>query len=387
MLDAAIIGGGPAGLHTARLLARAGFAVGVFEEHPRCGLPVHCTGVVAADVFEQFDLPRESLLNPLATARFISPSGLEIVHTTAATEAVVIDRGVFDASMARHAAEAGAELHAGSRVQRLEAIPTGVRVHRDEHPPIDARTVVLACGARYRLQRELGMGLPPVTLNSAQIEVPARRDGDVEVYFGSDVAPTGFAWVVPVRRPTGPHVRIGLMGHGDTTAGFRRFLDRVASAWGVQTETCPEPRRRLLPLSALPRTYASRLLAVGDAAGLVKPTTGGGIYYSLVSAALAAETLTGALRANRLEARDLAVYQDRWRDRLIPEFRTQLALRMLARHLSDADIDGLFELARTTGVMPLVRKTARFNQHRHLIAELFRHAPARRLLFRRLVAT
>ena len=68
MLDAAIIGGGPAGLHTARLLARSGFSVGVFEEHPRCGLPVHCTGVVAADVFDQFDLPRESLLNALATA-------------------------------------------------------------------------------------------------------------------------------------------------------------------------------------------------------------------------------------------------------------------------------------------------------------------------------
>lgn len=387
MLDVAVIGGGPAGLRTARLLAQEGLGVAVFEEHREIGVPVHCTGVVAAEAFEQFDLSRESLLNPLDTARFISPSGLEIAHTTTSTEAVVIDRGVLDATMARQAAAAGAELHTNSRVRGLEPTASGVQVRLDAGPPIAARAAVLACGAHYRLQRALGMGLPAVTLNSAQIEVPATRSGDVEVYFGNAIAPSGFAWVVPVRRPAGPRVRIGLMGWGDTATAFQRFLARVAPSWGVSLGEAPEPRRRLLPLSAVPRTYGPRVLAVGDAAGLVKPTTGGGIYYSLVSASLAAETLASAVKRDRLDLRDLAVYQERWRERLIPEFRTQLALRMLARHLSDADIDGLFDLARTNGVMPLVRKSARFNQHRHLITELFRHAPARRLLFRRLVAT
>jgi len=151
-------------------------------------------------------------------------------------------------------------------------------------------------------------------------------------------------------------------------------------------EAISEPRRRFLPLSTLPRTFASRLLVVGDAAGLVKPTTGGGIYYSLVSATLAAETLIPALRRDQLDADTLSAYQRRWRERLGPEFQAQLALRMLAQRLTDPEIDSLFDLARTNGVMPLVRRTAKFNQHRHLIAELFRHAPARRLLFRRLVA-
>ena len=104
-----------------------------------------------------------------------------------------------------------------------------------------------------------------------------------------------------------------------------------------------------------------------------------------VSATLAAETLIPALKIDRLEAEDLSEYQRRWRRRLGPEFQAQLALRMLAQRLTDPEIDSLFDLARTNGVMPLVRRTAKFNQHRHLIAELFRHAPARRLLFRRLV--
>jgi flavin-dependent dehydrogenase len=117
----------------------------------------------------------------------------------------------------------------------------------------------------------------------------------------------------------------------------------------------------------------------------VKPTTGGGIYYSLVSATLAADTLIPALRDDALDAGSLSVYQQRWRERLGPEFQAQLALRMLAQRMSDEEIDSLFDLALTDGVMPIVRRTAQFNRHRNLIVALFKHAPARRLLFRRLV--
>jgi flavin-dependent dehydrogenase len=126
------------------------------------------------------------------------------------------------------------------------------------------------------------------------------------------------------------------------------------------------------------------LLAVGDAAGLVKPTTGGGIYYSIVSASLAADVAGEALRADRLDAGTLASYQTRWRERLDREFDAQQALRQTVLKMSDADIDALFDLAQTDGVMPLVRKTARFNEHRHLIRALFNHPPARRILFRAL---
>src|SRR5206468_3898294 len=112
---------------------------------------------------------------------------------------------------------------------------------------------------------------------------------------------------------------------------------------------------------------------------------GGGIYYSLVSAALAAETLINALRNNTVDAEALSVYQQRWRQRLGPEFQAQLALRMLAQRMSDTEIDSLFDLALTDGVMPIVRRTAQFNRHRNLIVALFRHAPSRRVLFRRLM--
>jgi len=385
MLDVAVIGGGPGGLHAATLLSSAGFDVTLFEEHNEIGQPVHCTGVLADDAFREFNLSRASILNTLSTARFVSPAGFEVSYTTPSIEAHVVDRRLLDRTIAQQAADAGVRLSAGRRVRNLEPAAGGMRIEIDGADAVQARAVVLACGASYGIQRRFGLGMPTVSLNSAQLEVPARRGGDVEVYFGRDWAPGGFAWTVPVTRPTGAFVRVGLMCQGDATVFFRQFVNRVAASWGIPIQLVGEPRRRLLPLSTLSRTFASRMLVVGDAAGLVKPTTGGGIYYSLVSATLAAETLIAALRSDRLDTDGLAVYQQRWRQRLGPEFQTQLALRMLAQRMSDAEIDSLFDLALTDGVMPIVRRTAQFNRHRDLIVALFRHAPARRVLFRRLL--
>jgi flavin-dependent dehydrogenase len=162
---------------------------------------------------------------------------------------------------------------------------------------------------------------------------------------------------------------------------FERMVARVGDRWGVHAAN-GAPRQKLLPLNRIARTYGERLLVVGDAAGLVKPTTGGGIYYSLVSASLAADVLIDAVAEDDLSAMRLSEYERRWRARLEEELDTQLTFRTLAQRMPDADIEGLFELARTDGVMPIVRQTAAFNRHRQLIVALLKHPPARQLFFR-----
>jgi digeranylgeranylglycerophospholipid reductase len=243
---------------------------------------------------------------------------------------------------------------------------------------------ILACGANYALHRQVGFGMPRLFLHTAQLELAAARLGDVELHFGTDIAPKGFGWVVPVSRPGEQCARVGVMCGGDAPLYFERLAARVASRWGVTLRGIGRPRQKILPLAPISRTYGDRLLAIGDAAGLVKPTTGGGIYYSLVSARIAADTIAEGAARNDLSARSLAAYEQRWRDRLSGEFQAQTRLRLLAHRMNDSDIEHLFDLARTDGVMPIVRRTATFNRHRTLILALLKHPPVRQLLLRRL---
>src|SRR5262245_43540823 len=110
MHDVVVIGGGPAGLFASIRLAQSGLRVAVLEEHQVIGDSVHCTRILAREAFDQFDLPSGVILNELSTARFISPSGRDVVYRTRAIEAVVIDRAAFDAGLAERARNAGADL-------------------------------------------------------------------------------------------------------------------------------------------------------------------------------------------------------------------------------------------------------------------------------------
>lgn len=384
MHDAIIVGGGPAGLYAGWKLAHAGFSVALFEEHASSGEPVHCTGVLAADAFDEFGLADDCILNPLQTVRFHSPSGTTVEYSTPTVEAVVIDRSQFDRRLAERASLAGVRLSYGDRVANVDVDAEGVTVTAGA-TKVRGRVCVLACGASYAMQRKLGLGIPRLLLHSAQAELPATRLGDVEVHFGEHVAPHGFGWAVPVERER-PYVRIGIMCEHHAARFFSRIFGDVAPRWGVEWPAASQPRQKILPLGPIERTFADRIVVLGDAAGLVKPTTGGGIYYSLLSASLACDTLVRALAGQDVSADALADYQACWRKRLGPELRWQLVLRRIAQRLTDEDIDSLFALARTDGLMPLVRRTAAFNHHREFIVALLKHPPARRVLFRAALA-
>jgi flavin-dependent dehydrogenase len=247
--------------------------------------------------------------------------------------------------------------------------------------PLHARAAILACGASYRFNRALGLGVPSVLVHSAQLEIPFPPVDRVQVHFGRKVAPGGFAWVVPFERNRVSYARVGLLCERDAGARFRAFAVALQAEYGI-AEPWPQPRLRALPLGPITRTWTDRILAIGDAAGLVKPTTGGGIYYGLLTGHLAATVLAEALRENRLGARRLREYERRWRARLGREIRAGLAFRAIATRLNDLAIDRLMELARVDGIVPLLKQTADFNWHQSAARALLRHAEFRRIVLR-----
>lgn len=370
---------------TARLLADRGHDVVLLEEHTAIGSPVHCTGLMGIEAFEEFDLPRTTILGEAESARFWGAAGQSVTARSDRVRAVIIDRVRFDDQLATRAKDAGAEIRSGCRAETVHIESDAVRVTVGRgRPPVYGRVCVLACGATYRFHRALGLGLPDVFLQSAQLETPFPERPEIEVRFGRDVAPSGFAWLVPIRRNAVPHARIGLMSATKVRERFSTLLMHLCASVDIDPSQIPSPRLKMLPLGPVSKTFADRVVAVGDAAGLVKPTTGGGIHYSLLSGSLAAEVLDDGLRRDRLHAGALGHYERLWRRRLGQEIRVGLAFRRIAARLSDDSIDEIIELARVNGVIPLLQETASFNWHSKAAIALLGHPSFRRIVFKSL---
>ena len=379
--DVVVVGGGPSGLIAARQLATAGFDVRVLEEHDVIGAPVHCTGVLGLAAFDELSLSRRAIVGAADAARFFSPNGATVVVDAERVRAAVVDRRIFDGDLAASAVDAGAAIQTGVRVVGVTRASQSVTIRTADGAPgtIEARAAILACGASYRFNRALGLGVPSVFVHSAQLEVPFPPLDQLQVHFGRKIAPGGFAWVVPFAREGTTFARVGLLCERDAGARFKSFADSIRATYAL-SEPWPSPRLRVLPLGPVARTWTDRILVVGDAAGLVKPTTGGGIYYGLLTGHLAAEVLAEALAENLLGARRLKEYERRWRARLGLEIRSGLAFRAVAAKLNDVAVDRLVELARVDGIVPLLKQTADFNWHHTAARALLRHAEFRRIV-------
>src|SRR5262249_38258377 len=153
---------------------------------------------------------------------------------------------------------------------------------------------------------------------------------------------------------------------GDAAAHLGRFLSRPELQEQLEAPP-PSPMRRLLPLQPIPRTYAGRLVVGGGAGGFTKPTTGGGVFYSLLTASLAAETLIEGFQAGRLDPQFLVRFEQRWRAALGPELRIGAWMRHLLSRASDEDLAMLVRAMAEGDLQTLLGHAGRFNWHRDLI--------------------
>ena len=374
MYDVVVIGGGPIGSWVAYKLAGMGYGVAVVERKERLGGPVCCTGIISRECVDSFAIDESVIFRWVNGAQLFSPSGKLLRLWRQEPQAAIVDRAAFNVALASRAQGRGVEYALNSPVRNIEAGDDGVRieaVRQGERLVFEARVAVIASGFGSRLAEDLGPGRVGDSVMGAQAEVEAIGVDEVEVYCGQEIAPSFFAWLVP----TSPgKALVGLLSRHDPGVYLRKLVSSLLAAGKIASAEVELNYGGIL-LKSLPRTYGERLVVVGTAAGQVKPTTGGGIYYGLLCADIAADNLHRALKTNDLSAKSLAGYERGWRRKLGRELKTGYWARKFYERLSDRQVDRVFDIIESSGILEALLKAddLSFDWHGGVVSRVIGH--------------
>jgi geranylgeranyl reductase family protein len=379
--DVIVVGAGPAGSYIAYELASSGHSVAVFEEKSAPGLNVCCTGIISTECFQSLGLGTDVILTEVNSAKFFSPSGRCLRLQTEKVLAYVVNRLLLDKALASKAQSRGAQYFFSSPV--IDIIPGQDSIQAETlcsgaREIFSARAVILANGFRPKLPRKLGLGKIKSFLVGAQAEIEAKNVDELEIYFGQAIAPGSFAWLVPISTNK---AYVGLLATSQAKLHLQKFL-LTPFCRGRIVSPEVEIEQRAIPVGILARSYGDRVLVIGDAAGQVKPTTGGGIYFGHLGAKAAAEVLDEALNSDNLTAGWLSRYQKQWKAKMGKELTRGYWARWAYTKLSDRQIERIFNALDSSGMAEALLNSGKFSfdWHSKLIMAVLRRSSTYPLL-------
>ncbi len=318
--DVVVVGGGPAGALTAAAAAERGAKVLLLERSPRA--PARCTGLIGPRAVDLLRVPESLILREIRGVRVHSPGGRTLELSSPEVKGYVIDRAGLERLLLLRAQEAGVQVWAGAAATGLAG--TVLRTTRGE---AGFAALVGADGPVSSVARWAGLPRPQELLVGLQAIVRAEAEGElVQVFLGREVAPGFFAWAVPAREG---ELRVGLATGSGREAG--RLLAKLLKTRFPGAEVRGQVGG-LIPIGPPRRTVAGSALLVGDAAGQVKPTSGGGLYFLALCAEIAGEA---AARGPGI----LPEYESRWRGAIGEELSFGLKARRILSRLTDQEID------------------------------------------------
>ncbi|MCK4652400.1 MAG: NAD(P)/FAD-dependent oxidoreductase, partial [Methanosarcinales archaeon] len=369
--EVVVVGAGPAGCLAAKYAAKNGAKTLIIEEHASIGSPVQCAGLLSVNAVRECEIAPDSRFHPITGAFVYAPDGRRICISGDEIKAYVVDRRLFDRTLVEDAVREGAEILMRTRAIGMDIRDPGNRANHKkvlhiltegEPDTIEADVIIGADGIRSHVARWAGIDTPETILSGVQLSTVYDFDDShfVEIFPGS-CAPGFFAWAVPYH----DGARIGLAvrpgaGAGAATGSAWDCLQRLVSEHHIISGKCHSGISGIvlggIPIGVPQKAAADGVLITGDAAGQVKPTSGGGVYPGAICAKIAGKVAADAVRDGDTSASRLAVYDRLWRAKIGRELAIGKRINEWMANLSDSRINRLIEVLDDDELLDLITR-------------------------------
>lgn len=343
--DLIVVGSGPSGCRTAQIVASSGYKVLVLEEHAEVGVPTQCTGFVSEKIGK---IPEEIIVNRISVAKFVSDNKSFDINVKEPMR--LMDRCAFDKFVFKEATDAGVEFKFNTRFVSYEKISGGLKV-RTSHGDFETKMLVGADGPNSSVAKAANLKQPENILFLVQVRARSHfNPGEAELWFGSDIAPGNFAWVVPESDSV---ARVGLMTSIHPKIFFEKFF---ASRLGYSLdETDGKITDRLgdtIRYGLIEKSVSDSVILVGDAASQVKPFSAGGLVYGQIGARYAGAAVIKALSENDFSEKFLLQnYEKKWKAELGKGIKKGMTFKKIFEKIQDNSL--IFAFIRKTAIARL----------------------------------
>jgi digeranylgeranylglycerophospholipid reductase len=336
-----VIGAGVIGLTLATELAKSGVDTTVYESKASVSQNAgRASGIFSREGLSRMGIDYSPALQNTLNGAIIHGGGELFSVETEGTKAFVLDRRILAELCAENARMKGARIVLNKRIGREELLD----IARDK-----SNILVGADGAVSNVASAFGFPQINEYVLTYKAEYANANVHDlhrVELFFSNRVAKRFFGWSVPYSKST-LEVGVGISSHSgqNSTSAFNAFINnsRIGGMIGGAEKTAGYAS--IIPLQVRKRTVMGNVLLVGDAAGQVKATTGGGIIFGTACARLAA----GAITEHISTGRKLARYENMWRRAYGLDLRLHKMVHGYYSNLGDSGLSLAIRAARLLG--------------------------------------
>ncbi len=331
-----VIGAGPAGAYSAYLLAKSGYDVDIYEEHNSIGSPVQCTGIVTSAITEILAVKSDLIVNRINRVKVIAPNNNSIDIKLKIPD-LVLDRARFDQALAQQAVDAGAGLFTNHRLTGMEGKKLQFTASGKTRFVEHNKVIIGADGPLSVVGRNLGSSIRDFFIGSQAVVEDEFEKDCVEIFLLKQ----GFGWILP---EDDRRARVGVFGYKHAAAK----LDEILKAHLPNSKTLVKQGGLIPVYNPRLNTYKDGVYLVGDAAGMVKATTGGGIVQALT----AAVQLEKSIRTRQN-------YESLWKQKLSKPLLLHLAARKMLDRFNDAQLNQLVDLTAQDKMKELLGRHSR----------------------------